>query len=129
MILFLTFGFVIQQEKLENFSYQKQINEDFNSFCLKFSKDRQFQTERILFPLPIFTENEQGESVVKKITRKSWKHTDFVGLKKMNKKSSIDIEINSRANAKLTYSMEDTGVSVIHFFIKKDGKWYLLIRE
>jgi len=104
---------------------QNTINEDFNSFIVKFSSDRAFQIGRISFPLPLYTENEQGKSIVKKILQKEWKYTDFIGIEKKNKKNEIEIEITSNSNAKLIYSMEDNGVYVIHHFIKKTGKWYL----
>jgi hypothetical protein len=106
-------------------SYQKQVNEDFKSFFAEFSKNRKFQIERIVFPLSLYTENEQGKSVIKKLSQKSWIHTDFIGLKKINKKNLIEIEVNSSTEAKVIYSMEDNGVYVIHYFTKKAGKWYL----
>lgn len=125
IITFLTLGCGGTPQSNTKEPYQNKVNEDFNIFLAKFSKNKAFQTERIIFPLVFYTENEQGNSVVKKLTANSWRYTDFVGLNKRDKKNEIEIEISSKTEAKLIYSIEDSGVYVIHYFIKKDGKWYM----
>ncbi len=125
IITFLALGCGSTPQSATKELNQNIINEDFNIFLTKFSKDKNFQMKRIIFPLALYTENEQGKYVVKKLTPKSWKHTDFMGLSKFDKKNVIEIDISSKTEAKLIYSIEDTGVYVIHYFIKKDGKWYM----
>lgn len=125
VIIFLTLVCGRTYQLYSNETYQNLRNDNFYKFLVKFSKNKAFQRERILFPLVLHTENLQGKSIVKKLNVNSWKHTDFVGLGKLDKKNQIEIEAISDSEVRLIYSIEDTGVYVIHYFIKKDGKWFL----
>lgn len=124
-ILFFAFGCGSTPQNATTEQMQNALNEDFNVFVVKFSKDKIFQSSRILFPITLTTENEQGKPVVRKIIQKEWKYTDFLGLKKKDKRNEVEIEIESNSTAKIVYSIQDSGIYVVHHFVKKEGKWYM----
>ncbi|MDB4920832.1 hypothetical protein [Mucilaginibacter sp.] len=103
-------------------NYYDSLTENFDSFFKKFQSDSVFQLTRVKFPFKITNESEEGDSTW--FVRKSnWKYTSYgigkaadeIIKKKKIKEGLINIEL----------TIEDTGVLVNHYFINKDGKWWL----
>jgi hypothetical protein len=96
------------------------LSEDFNSFISRFSKNKEFQKNRIKFPLKNKQlDIETNEYFIQTIQKKDWIYFDMSAKKfikkvqKMNEKYVIIIQL------------EGTGVNVSYFFEKNKNLWYL----
>ena len=98
--------------------------EDFNSFFAKFCNDSTFQVSRITFPLALISENDDSKTK-KTIPLKEWIHTNLLRLNKDNPKNILDIKKIKGNSIEVIFSIEDSGVIVIHLFSKINNKWYL----
>jgi Domain of unknown function (DUF4348) len=116
-------------------SFGQETKEDFDSFFFQFATEKEFQRERIKFPLEYVTwENEEdagGKIITTKITKDEWKHDYFY----MNENYRPQIFDNFEGTLRDTderlfqWIGTETGVDVKYYFKRIDGKWYLVKKE
>ena len=111
--------------KKAKINYEKYY--EFDSFFKKFNMDSVFQLNSICFPLRIITIDEEG-SKENFITKSRWKFTKLIRNNKI--KSRIIKKQLGHNKVCITYTIEDTGYKVLHFFNFCNSHWTLtLIRD
>ncbi|MCU4154494.1 DUF4348 domain-containing protein [Carboxylicivirga sp. A043] len=113
----------------------QDYDSNFDTFLFKFATDKEFQAERIKFPLEFRTwENPEeigGEIITKSIEKAHWQH-DYLYAN-----DNYRPQIYDNFEGKLRESDErlfqwigvETGVNVKYFFKKLDSKWFLVKKE
>lgn len=96
------------------------ISEDFDVFFKKFNSDSLFQKSRIEFPFKIITKDEGGDNS-RMLSKSEWRFIHLVNDK--NEKSIVRKVLIQSNKILITYSIEDTGVLVNHYFENINGKW------
>ena len=104
--------------------YQNK-DEDFDQFFKKFCNDSTFQISRITFPLTLVSVEEDSDKE-KTIQLKEWTYTNLLGLKKKDSKNILEIKKIGENSIEVSFSIEDTGVSIIHLFSRVDKEWHLI---
>jgi hypothetical protein len=116
-------------------SFGQEKKENFDSFFSLFATEKEFQLERIKFPLEYVTwenENEAGGKIVtRKITKAEWKHDYFY----MHQDYRPQIFDNFEGTLKDTderlfrWIGIEIGADVKYYFKRIDGKWFLIKKE
>ena len=115
-------------------------NEAFDSFLYKFSLDKQFQKERVKFPISRFyldyPEPENGvpaldlEQMEEKFTQINWKHMSFYYNKGQQYRPQIfdNFEKKLRDTDQYVFSWQgiENGIEIYFYFQRIKGKWYLI---
>lgn len=110
--------------------YSQYNNENFDSFFYNFSTDKEFQLERIKFPLEFITWKDEG-TIGSGIETKTWTHDFFY----MNESSVPQVYDNFEGKLKDTderlfnWIGVETGVNVKYYFKRIDGLWHLIKKE
>ena len=103
---------------------QDPPTENFDDFFRKFEADSVFQLARVSFPLKVIYKSDDGDSI-RILKKNNWKYISFRGEKHIV--ISKKLIRNKQVNVNL--SVEDTGISVNHFFTNNNGKWQLISVE
>lgn len=95
--------------------------EDFDSFYQKFTSDKNFQMERLKFPMRGGEFEEMEET---KWTKDNWKviktHIDDID------QNEFDVTVEkTETSVKHTIALPNSGFSVNYIFELEDGKWLL----
>jgi hypothetical protein len=116
-------------------SFGQEKKENFDTFFFQFATEKEFQLERIKFPLEFVTwENEDesgGKILTKKIAYGEWQH-DYFYMKENFRPQIFD---NFEGTLKDTderlfqWIGTETGVDVKYYFKRIDGKWFLIKKE
>ncbi len=107
----------------------KNVDENFEVFIDKFSRDSLFQISRINFPLSVTELNDDFESFEKKIDKKEYRKID---LRYNDSLSSRQLDAyTKKTNLTLNKAIielrgVDNGIMTDVFFEKRDGKWILV---
>ncbi|MBN2320452.1 MAG: DUF4348 domain-containing protein [Acidobacteria bacterium] len=120
---------------------QTQAKEKFSEFFATFSSDKEFQLERIQFPLVkiVLAVDPQplGDFIEEtvQVDRSDWKHNDF----HYNSDGTYRVQIFDNFEAKLfeaepretdervfAYLGIESGFQMYYYFRRIDGKWYLV---
>lgn len=99
--------------------------ESFSVFFSRFCADSSFQFSRINFPLRyVYPEQEVYDEpeIVKEIAKEAWTFTNLLGLPKSRITEAAETD---GAERRLTFQIEDTGVSVEYIFRLIDCSWHL----
>jgi hypothetical protein len=94
--------------------------EDFDVFFKKFNSDSLFQISRVKFPFKALLKYEEGDTT-RYLSKKQWCFIHLVNNKK--EKSIINKTQIHKGKVLISYSIEDTGILVNHYFEMIDGKW------
>jgi hypothetical protein len=109
--------------KLKNNNIENTLNdstESFKVFYLKFFKDRDFQINRILFPLKYVVLNDDNSYRSFYKTKSQWKFSS------LEDKGLIVKTLKSNdSNVVINYQISDTGFYVNYYFKKINGFWFL----
>jgi hypothetical protein len=104
------------------------INEDFNDFLEKFSKDSLFQYSRIDFPLRVSELNDDYQAIETLVQKEDYLIFDFsmnnVGSVKKTDNYFQKVIVNEK-DAKLEIRGIDNGIYLDVFFKNIEGKWKL----
>ena len=104
------------------------INEDFNDFLEKFSKDSIFQLSRIDFPLRVSELNDDYQVIETLVQKEDYLIFDFsinnVGPVKKTDNYFQKVIVNEK-DAKLEIRGIDNGIYLDIFFERIEGKWKL----
>ena len=93
-------------------------NNEFISFFAAYNSDSVFQKASVTFPLPVISDSVE----IRKIEKRDWSFSPLIdGERSMN-----NIHHLTSDTVIVGYSLEDTGIQVDHWFIRKDGKWSLV---
>ncbi|MEO0472503.1 MAG: DUF4348 domain-containing protein [Bacteroidota bacterium] len=109
-------------------------NEPFNEFFWRFMTNKEFQLERIVFPLPYITwKNEAaGEIDTLSIQASQWEYEPFY-VKMASERSQIydnfDLKLRPTNERLLHWHGIETGGDARFFFEGIDGKWFLVKKE
>ena len=94
--------------------------EDFDSFFYRFKTDSLFQLSRIKFPLKL-TITDDDVDTIKLIQKKDWR---FIFHQKEDKEI-IKKVVTGENMVNVELMIEDTGVSINHYFVNTNDKWML----
>lgn len=103
-----------------------QADESFNDFFYNFASDPVLQAQRIVFPLPYYSNN-----VISKINEKHWKYDplyvalDFYSLI-FDKESDMDIAQDTALNSvQFEWIYMNTAMMKKYYFERRNGAWML----
>jgi hypothetical protein len=114
--------------KNENQNSEK-IDEDFQVFVEKFSRDSLFQISRVKFPLAVTELDNEYESVEKKVEKYNYRKIDLrYDNSCANRELSKYIEKIKLEKNKATIEIRgiENGIMTDFYFEKRDGKWRLI---
>lgn len=120
-ILFLGFLFCCQKSEKSKNDLESAQNEKFEYFLEKFLSNKDFQLQRIKFPLRnkiLNTDTNNFE--VNEIQRNDWKYFT------LNSKKCIKKNLPAKKIFTLNVQILETGISVDYNFEQKAGKWFLI---
>jgi len=106
----------------EGISVVKNEDEDFEIFIKDFFMRKNFQFDRIIFPvinLIYDTDSEKFDST--QILKRDWKYWNIYNTRKVLLKI-----IKNKNESILNAQVEETGISVNYVFTLKEGKWFLV---
>ncbi len=116
-------------------SFGQKPKEDFNLFFFQFATEKEFQLERIKFPLEFVTwKNEDeagGEILITRIKKEEWQH-DYFFMNENYRPQIFDNfkgELNDTDERLFQWIGTETGVDVKYFFKRIDGEWFLIKKE
>jgi hypothetical protein len=115
--------------------FSQDYDNNFDTFLFKFATDKEFQIERIKFPLEFVTwENPEeigGNIVTKMIQKENWQHDYFYANQNYRPQIYDNFEGNLRNTDERLFQWigVETGVNVKYFFKKIEGKWFLIKKE
>ncbi|MCO6164125.1 DUF4348 domain-containing protein [Flavobacterium sp. NRK F7] len=101
----------------------KVVQEDFHDFIEMFSQKREFQLERVQFPLPIQVLDDNFELQEIPVNQEKYTFLNFI-LPDDFLEYKQNIFIDSK-NAKIEQRGLNNGYMIDYFFENKNGKWYL----
>lgn len=121
--------FVLVQSILHAATLGGETKEDFLPFLMKFSRDKQFQVNRITFPLTKCTyRDDLSDTTTITLPRTNWEplcllgpqddHITDIGYTFGNRESDSDERVFSIIGL-------ETGINVKYFFKRVEGLWYL----
>ena len=93
-------------------------NNEFISFFATYNSDSLFQKASITFPLPVISDSVE----IRKIEKRDWAFSPLID----GDKNRINIHHLASDTVIVGYSLEDTGIQVDHWFIRKNGIWSLV---
>ncbi|CAN5422082.1 hypothetical protein BH09BAC6_BH09BAC6_04200 [soil metagenome] len=99
---------------------KKGARDDFDSFFYRFKTDSLFQLSRVKFPLKLTVIDDDGDTI-KLIQKKDWR---FIFHQKEDKEIVKKI-VTGENMVNVDLMIEDTGVSINHYFVNTNGKWLL----
>ncbi|MBD3225354.1 MAG: DUF4348 domain-containing protein [Caldithrix sp.] len=123
--LFFIFLIMLSTNLLGN-----NTNEDFISFLVKFSFDKDLQIARINFPLNKLSYSDNLEKTIpEKIERKYWTHIQLIDAKQnyiTDIKNDFNKEEKDTDERIFSFIGVETGISLKYFFKRDKGLWYLV---
>ena len=113
----------IKKEELKQENASEIQEEDFFYFVEMFSKNHQFQTERVKFPLKVMHLDENYESVELEIEKEEYSFLNFI-------RPSEEIDFNQKfiineKDATIEIRGINNGIMIDYLFEKIRGKWKL----
>jgi hypothetical protein len=116
-----------------NMSNIASVNENFEQFIKQFSSNKQFQLDRIRFPLVLETieaDLENGGNKDKKnvtaIEKSEWNHYYYDNRDFPDEKVKIIIKGNDNNLSTVTIRGVDSGTLITHFFENSNLGWFLV---
>ncbi|WP_162996616.1 DUF4348 domain-containing protein [Mucilaginibacter celer] len=120
-------GQINKSLKRSNKPIDSSIPENFDQFLKKFNTDSGFQLSRVKFPFKIIeSPDEEGKQAPARfVLKKDWKRVKLI------QKGNIIIRKQQASKTPVTVQLmiEDTGVSVYHYFKCIKGEWWLVQLE
>jgi len=111
---------------------QNSGKEDFRTFLGKFSTDRNFQFERIIFPLEAVGLNENlTETITISVSKESWEHKNIFYSQSCNEVfpqvfDNFEGKLNDTGKRMLAWRGIENGFAQFYYFELKSGKWFLV---
>ncbi len=113
----------------------QDYDNNFDTFLFKFATDKDFQLERIKFPLVFRTwENPEeigGKIITKSVDKEHWEHDYLFANDNYRPQIYDNFEGKLRETNERLFQWIgiETGVNVKYYFKKLDSKWFLIKKE
>jgi len=127
LIICLSCSFPLFSQENKKIDREK-VHENFDDFLEKFATDSLFQTERIKFPVEVVTLDDDFNEITKKVSKSNWK-MDYIfygGEKVVQIYDNFKSEIKDTDERLLHWHGIDNGISILYYFKRIDGLWYLI---
>ena len=115
---------------------QAPAKEDFHAFFIRFALEKEFQLERIKFPLTkiVLTSdpNPPGDFIEKtvEVDRGEWEHNSFYYNSDRTYRAQIfdnfEAELRDTDERVFAWLGIESGFQMYYYFRRIDGKWYLV---
>jgi hypothetical protein len=132
-VILLLFSFIFS---LNPSMSQTPAKEDFNQFFPRFIVEKDFQLERVQFPLTkivlIDDPNPKGDYINKTVNvdKSEWEHISFYYTSDRRPRAQIfdNFEAKLRDTDERVFAWLgiETGYQIYYYFQRIDGKWYLI---